>query len=283
MKEQVLLETRHQIDQIDDQILQLLNTRATLAVTAMQNKCKEAIFSPSREHAILQRMVANNTSLLSGAAIKSIYGEITKECRHLQQRLSSISHQQFNISIQGIAGCFSAQAAEQYCNNKGVQNPHFLYATSSENVINDVFHDRATLGMMAINNDQGGLVGESIDALLGQHYTVVDTVVIVVRQMLLTSTTMELSQLTDIYSHDQAIKQCQHYIDDNLPHCQIHTVEDTALAAKNLHLGLYPPTAAVIASQNAATLYNLKVLAKDIHSLKNNTTLFLAIAKRGLL
>ncbi len=282
MKEDALRQTRDQINQIDDDILALLKKRATLAVTAMQHKCKEAIFSPSREHHILQRMVANNTSLLSGAAVKSIYGQITKECRFLQQRISSIGHQEFKISVQGIAGCFTAQAAQQYCHNKGIQNPSLHYATTSANVIDDVMQQRASIGIMAINNDQGGLVGESIDALLGKHYTIVDTVVIVVRQMLLAKNALTLDQITDVYSHDQAIKQCQDFVNTQLSHCRIHAIDDTALAAQNLKNGLYNSTTAVIASKNAAELYELKTLKQDIQTLDNNTTLFLVVAKRGL-
>lgn len=55
--------------------------------------------------------------------------------------------------------------------------------------------------------------------------------------------------------------------------------DDTAMAAKRLKEGALPPTAAVIASKACADLYGLVILQKDIHDLKNNLTLFVAIKK----
>ena len=82
-----------------------------------------------------------------------------------------------------------------------------------------------------------------------------------------------------IASHDQAIKQCKMYLKRIWPKATLEETSDTAKAAEDLSKGKLPKTTAVIASENCAKLYELKILEKGIQDLKFNFTSFLAVKK----
>jgi chorismate mutase-like protein len=73
-----LEQLRHEIDQLDQQILPLLNRRAALAVEigAIKQSNGAALYVPARERAVLQRLVAGNEGPLSHRSICRIYAEI---------------------------------------------------------------------------------------------------------------------------------------------------------------------------------------------------------------
>ena len=73
-----LEQLRHEIDQLDQQILPLLNRRAALAVEigAIKQSNGSALYVPARERAVLQRLVAANEGPLSHRSICRIYAEV---------------------------------------------------------------------------------------------------------------------------------------------------------------------------------------------------------------
>jgi prephenate dehydratase len=76
-----------------------------------------------------------------------------------------------------------------------------------------------------------------------------------------------------------AIQQCFGYLDKF--HWKLIETEDTALSAKHIHQHKNKHAAA-IASKLAAELYNLDVIAPNIHTLKNNYTRFLALQRQDV-
>jgi chorismate mutase/prephenate dehydratase len=95
-----------------------------------------------------------------------------------------------------------------------------------------------------------------------------------VRQCLMSKTDKRAS-IRKVYSHTQSLAQCQQWLTRNLPQAEriavISNAEAAQLAAKDRR-------AAAIASKTAATLYGLKLLARNIEDEAKNTTRFLVIA-----
>ena len=85
--------------------------------------------------------------------------------------------------------------------------------------------------------------------------------------------------VTEIHSHQQALRQCKDYLAEHFWTRPIIEADDTAEAARRLSQGKLPETAAVIGSKYCAELYGLNILEKDIHDLKHNLTLFLGVEK----
>ncbi len=100
---------------------------------------------------------------------------------------------------------------------------------------------------------------------------------ILISQNLITLPGVALEQITEIHSHQQALRQCRDYLTTHFWGLPLIEESDTAYAAERLQKGELPNTAAVIANKTCAELYHLQLLRENIHDLKNNLTLFLGV------
>ncbi|MDD2707804.1 MAG: chorismate mutase [Verrucomicrobiae bacterium] len=87
---------RRNIDQIDDQIVDLLKRRLTLAqkVGKIKASCGEKIYDRQREREILNRLSDSGNTVLSTAEIHGVYQRILKISRNRQRRIIQISSRQ---------------------------------------------------------------------------------------------------------------------------------------------------------------------------------------------
>lgn len=184
------------------------------------------------------------------------------------------------IGIQGGRGSFSEQAAKQFIERQKLKHFELSYLITSENVLAAVEDGKVDYGIFAIENSRGGVVLESIKALAVHRCRIVDMFHIRVEQNLLTvSPDIKINDITEIHSHRQALRQCREYLADYFWSCSLVEEDDTAEAARRLKEGKIAKTAAVIANRDCAKLYGLTLFAENIHDLKNNLTLFLAVTR----
>jgi prephenate dehydratase len=130
-----------------------------------------------------------------------------------------------------------------------------------------------------MENAQGGVVIESVEALAEHKCKIVEMFYKPISQCLLTLPNVLFGEITEIYSHPQALRQCREYLAEHFWTRPLIDADDTAEAARRLAQGKLPGTAAVIASQNCAKLYGLTILQDAVHDLKNNITLFIGVEK----
>ncbi|MBT7043624.1 MAG: prephenate dehydratase, partial [Candidatus Marinimicrobia bacterium] len=90
-----------------------------------------------------------------------------------------------------------------------------------------------------------------------------------------------LGDITEIHSHQQALRQCKDYLSQHFWTRPLIEDDDTAEAARRLSEGKLSSTSGVIANKACAELYGLEILQESIHDLKHNLTLFLGIKKLG--
>lgn len=184
------------------------------------------------------------------------------------------------IGVQGVEGSFSETAAQAFVKTHAIPDPELRYLVSSENVLATVNAGDIDYGVFAIENSRGGVVTESIYALANHNCHIITLFHIKISQNLLARPGVSLADITEIYSHQQALRQCQHYLAKHLPYCPQIEADDTAASAKRLSQGLLPHTSAVIANASCASLYRLELLAQNIHDLDNNITLFAAVTQK---
>lgn len=98
--------------------------------------------------------------------------------------------------------------------------------------------------------------------------------VIPINQNLIVNPKTVMNDITDVYSHSQAIAQCQEFIRDN--EIQPHYAVSTARAAKSI---LGDKTKAAIGNSKAAEIYGLEILKPNIQDLDNNETRFVVLSK----
>ncbi|MCG7859648.1 chorismate mutase, partial [Flavihumibacter sediminis] len=100
-----------------------------------------------------------------------------------------------------------------------------------------------------------------------------------IKQNLLVNPGVKLEDIREVHSHPMAILQCIDYLEKF--NWKLVETEDTALSAKHIHQK-HNKHAAAIASKLAADLFDLEVLAPNIHTMKNNYTRFLILQRKDM-
>ena len=183
------------------------------------------------------------------------------------------------IGIQGIEGSFSEEAAKSYCQKFGITDFELAYLVSSMNVLDGLTEKTIDTGIFAMENAQGGVVIESVEALAKNQCKIIDMFYVEISQNLLAKDHIALGDIEEIHSHEQALKQCKDYLAEKFWSKKLVEQDDTAKAAQDLAEGKLPNHVGVIASKNSAEKYGLNILDNDIHDLKKNLTLFLAVER----
>ena len=184
-----------------------------------------------------------------------------------------------SIGIQGGKGSFSEQAAKQFAINHGIGEYNIVYQISSESVLGGLESDQTDYGVIAMENAQGGVVIESVEALANYRCSIIEMFLITVDQNLLGLSGMNVGDITEIHSHQQALRQCKDFLSEFFWTRPLIEEDDTAESARRLSEGKLPKTAGVIANKACAKLYGLEILQESIHDLKHNLTLFLGVKK----
>jgi prephenate dehydratase len=182
------------------------------------------------------------------------------------------------IAISGIAGSFSEEAAGTYLRKHHLE-AEIAYATTARNVFESVTTGKTALGLVPLENSNGGIVIETVYAAADYLYHIEKIFEIDVHQNLIVVPGTVREDVTSIVSHHQALAQCKFYLRRGWPEAEHVEYADTALAAKDLAAGKLPPTTAIIASEAAAKLYNLEILEPSVQDLKFNFTSFMVITR----
>ena len=183
------------------------------------------------------------------------------------------------IGIQGGKGSFSEEAAKVFVKNHGVKDFEITYLISSNAVLDGIETGAVQFGVFAMENAQGGVVIESVEALAEYRCRIVEMFHITISQNLLARHGVLLGDITEIHSHQQALRQCKDYLAEHFWTRPLIEEDDTAESARRLSEGKLSKTIGVVGSEHCAELYDLNIVEKDIHDLKHNLTLFLAVEK----
>ncbi|MDO8954628.1 MAG: prephenate dehydratase domain-containing protein [Gammaproteobacteria bacterium] len=182
------------------------------------------------------------------------------------------------IGVQGAIGSFSEAAGKKWLSSQN-HTADIDYLISAHNVLSALDNGSIDYGVIAISNNRGGIVLESIEALAQYQCKIIDRLSLLVQQNLLVLPGTKLDDIREIHSHHQALRQCRDYIYEYLSGAKLIEAEDTALSAERLQTGLLPKTAAVIASRQCAELYGLSILQENVHDITRNETLFLVLQR----
>jgi prephenate dehydratase len=177
------------------------------------------------------------------------------------------------ISIQGFEGSFHQVAARQFF---GSDVEIICCSTFREVVKIASDKNESNGGIMAIENSLAGSILPNYNLLQKSHLKIVGEVYLKINQNLLINPGVKLDDIREVHSHPMALLQCMDYLEKY--NWKLIETEDTALSAKHIHQHRSKHIAA-IASKLAAELYQLQVLAPNIHTLKNNYTRFLVLER----
>lgn len=177
------------------------------------------------------------------------------------------------VSIQGYEGSFHQMAAQQFFG----KNVDVVPCATFREVIKLASNKKESEGgVMAIENSIAGSILANYNLLQRSNLVIIGEVYLQIRQNLLVNRGVALSEIREVHSHPMAIQQCFDFLDKH--DWKLVETEDTALSAKHIHQHKSKHIAA-IASKLAAELFDLDVLAPNIHTLKNNYTRFLILKR----
>jgi prephenate dehydratase len=176
------------------------------------------------------------------------------------------------VAFQGEPGAYSQEAIFQHFGPQvsTIACPDF------ETVFKEVEDGRATLGLLPVENSQAGSINQAFDLLLDHDLRVVGEVKLRVRHCLLAAAGTKQGDIKRVYSHYQALAQCERYL--RTRGWEAVVAYDTAGAARDL-AARQEPGAAAIASSLAAQTYGLEILDTGIEDSADNTTRFFLLGR----
>jgi chorismate mutase/prephenate dehydratase len=271
MSDSKLRELRKSIDTLDEQIQQLLTRRAEYAAQVAEVKRaqdgEQAVFyRPEREANVLRRVAERNQGPLSDAVMVRLFREIMSACLALEQPLA--------IAYLGPEGTYTQEAALK----------HFGHAVELRAMvaIDEIFREveagSADFGVVPVENSTEGAVNHTLDMFIRSPLKICGDVELRIHHQLL-SQGGDLDAVKAVYAHQQALAQCREWLDANLPGVKRVAVSSNAEAAR---LAAQEPGIAAIASDAAAGMYQLDLVAGNIEDDPNNTTRFLVIGNQDI-
>ena len=176
------------------------------------------------------------------------------------------------IAIQGYTGCFHHIAANMYFG----RDIEILPCDTFRLVAEAVKKGEANMGLMAIENSIAGSIIPNYKILQDANLQVAGEVYLPIKQNLMVLPDVELEDIHEVESHSMALLQCDEYLDQF--DWKLIESEDTALSAKHIAEKGLRHTAA-IASELAAEIYGLKIIAPEINTVKSNYTRFMVLKR----
>jgi len=132
-------------------------------------------------------------------------------------------------------------------------------------------------GVLPIENSSNGSVRAVYELLQDHNLSIVRSTRLCIRHELLTLPGVKMEDITEIYSHEQAIGQCSKFL-NSLNGVRVIPCDNTAMAAKMV-AEKGDRHAAAISSHPCAALYGLTCLNDSIQDSDNNYTRFICITK----
>jgi len=256
---------RRQIDNVDDRILKLLIKRAEIVkkIAELKRKKKLDVFSPEREKEILERIKKAGTSILKETDIELIFKEIFSVFRSLDTNLY--------VAYLGPEGTFTHLAAVKKFGKK----MHYYECESIKDVFDGVEKNNTDFGVVPVENSIEGVVNYTLDMFFDSQLKICSEILLDIHHDLLGNSS--LKKIKRVYSHPQVFAQCRNWLSKNLKNVEFVSCVSTAAAALKAKEDIY---GACIGSRILASLYHLKILAKNIQDSTFNLTRFLVIAKK---
>ena len=285
-----LSEIREKIDAVDDQLLDLFLQRMDLSeeVAAYKNEHHLPILNKERERAILAKVTEKSGEKerfayhlfstlfeLARSRQAELISAPTRVGAQIKAALADMNEvfpQTGLVACQGVEGANSQVACDRL-----LPRGNIVYVKTFQAVVSAVESGLGKFGVLPIENSSNGSVRAVYELLQDHNLSIVRSTRLCIRHELLTLPGVKMEDITEIYSHEQAIGQCSKFL-NGLHGVRVIPCDNTAMAAKmvaergDLH-------AAAISSHPCAALYGLETVSDEIQDSDNNYTRFICVTK----
>ena len=285
-----LQKSRSDISQIDEQIVSLFQKRMAISkeIAKYKKENRLPIYDPERERAILNRVTAlagDELADYTGVLYQTMFdvsrsyqhtvinrpGKISEMIEKVVAETPQLRPARAVVACQGVEGAYSQHACDRM-----FQYPDILYFGSFKDVCKAVDSGLCRYGILPLENSTAGSVNEVYDLMRSYHFYITHSLKLHIEHRLLAPRGAVLSEIREVYSHEQALRQCASFIEK--AGLKTHVCKNTAEAAKLVAASGRTDIAA-IGSGDCAALYDLEVLASDVQNNQNNYTRFICISK----
>lgn len=185
---------------------------------------------------------------------------------------SKVGKERVKIAFQGERGAYSESAVYTFFGDETEVKP----CRDLNEVFESVDKQEVPVGVVPIENSLEGSVNQTYDLFLTHNLKVSGEIIIRISHCLIANPSTSLEAVKTVYSHPQALAQCRSFLEclgsDLIP------TYDTAGSVKMLkEKGL--KDSAAVASEKAAEIYGMKILAREIEDTPTNYTRFFVISK----
>ncbi|SDC05739.1 prephenate dehydratase [Acinetobacter boissieri] len=264
-------EIRTQIDAVDLQIHDLINRRARLAETVAHAKFAQEenplFYRPEREAQVLRKIMQRNEGPLSDETVARLFREIMSACLALEAPQS--------IAFLGPEGTFTQVAALKHFGQDAVVRA----VSTIDEIFREVEAGSAHYGVVPVENSSEGVVNHTLDCFKSSHLNVIGEVELRIHHQFMVSKNTRKDSIKQIYAHQQALAQCRQWLDTHYPDVERVALSSNAEAARRICNEWH---SAAIASDIAATTYDLEILHQNIEDNPENITRFLVVGREKI-
>lgn len=285
-------ELRTKIDKIDDELVSVFARRmeAVSEIAGIKSKSGMPVAHPDREREILLRTTSEVPGEISGftrVLMNTLFdlsrsyqqhlardgeAELTRRIKAAAAATPNLFPDSARVACQGIAGAYSQLACDKLFSLADI-----MYFKSFEGVFTAVEKGLCRYGVLPVENSSYGAVSEVYDLLRSRDVYIVRGTKLQISHALLAKPGVKVSDIKEIYSHEQALGQCSKFLGAH-PEIKITICENTAVAAR-IVAESGRNDAASISSPECAGLYELSVLDGNVRNDNGNYTRFICISK----
>ena len=222
-----LLELRDEIDVIDKQIVALYQQRMQIAAEVAEYKIEtgKKVFDKDREMEKLATLSALGDSAFNRHGIRELFEQIMSISRKRQyqlmtehgiyekpdfEELDTLDYKNARIVFQGTEGAYTQLALKQYFGEDAGNSYH---VETWRDAMEAIARGDADYAVLPIENSSAGIVSENYDLMVEYGHCIVGEQIIKIEHALLGVPGAKLSDITDVYSHPQALMQCARYLE----------------------------------------------------------------------
>lgn len=264
-----LQEARRIISEVDTQMAELFVRRMRAAEQVAEYKKERGlpVFDGAREKEVLEK----GSARVEDPVLREHYVRFLQNNMDVSKDYQRRILEGMKVAYSGSEGAFANVAAgEIFPTAQLIGYPNFAEAYAA------VESGECDCAVLPIENSSAGEVGQVTDMMFSGALYVNGVYELAVRHDLLALESAEMSDITTVVSHPQALAQCEPYL--RKKGWQTREYTNTALAAKLVGES-GDKTLAAIAGEKTAALYGLKVLEENIHQSGSNTTRFAVFSR----
>lgn len=288
-----LLELRDEIDQIDREIVRLFEDRMQISEDVARYKIANGrkVFDKEREKSKLDTLTGLADSDFNRHGIAELFQQIMSMSRKLQYQLltengaagrlpfiavDDIERENIRVVYQGVEGAYSHAAMRIYFG----ENVNCYHVKKFRDAMEAIAEGSADYAVLPIENSSAGIVADNYDLLVNFENYIVGEQIVKCEHCLLGLPGTEISDIKRVYSHQQALSQCEEYLDAHRE-WQLIPYDNTARAAKKI-AEEGDKSQAAVGSRFAAELFGLEVLAEHIYYNEANSTRFIIVTNQRI-